>query len=301
MRGWMALGVAALGWSMLAPAQPAAPMRYVHNAPESAADRRYDYQWKILETALEETRAEDGPYELRAAESMTEPRQRFELANATGRLTVMYLGTTEEMERTLVPIRIPVDRNLGGYCVLLIHQARQPDFARVRTLDDLRKFSFGLGLGWLDVDILRASGLRVVTGSSYEGLFEMLENDRFDAFVRASVEVLDEYAPRHAHLPDLAIEQSLVLYYPMPMYFWFPPTAEGRRLADRAERGMRRMIGDGSYDRLFAQYQDRKIRALDLGRRRTIRIDNPLLPRATPFADRRLWFDPATYRPGRLR
>ncbi len=274
-------------------------MRYIHNAPESPGDTRYDYEWKVLETALEKTRHEYGAYELSAAPSMTEPRQRFELANATGALTVMYLGTTPEMESTLVPIRIPVDRNLGGYCVFLIHASRQAEFDRVRTLDDLRRFSFGLGLGWIDVDILRASRLKVVTGSSYEGLFAMLDNDRFDAFVRGAVEVNDEYTPHHAQMPDLAIEHHLVLYYPMPMYFWFSATAEGRRLAARAELGMRRMLADGAYQHLFAAFQDRKIRALDLTHRLTIRIPNPLLGPDTPFADKRLWFDPAGYRAGR--
>src|SRR5213592_2939760 len=97
-RAWMPLGAAVLGWAALAPAQPAATMRYIHNAPESATDTRYEYQWKVLGTALEKTRPEFGPYEFSAAESMTEQRQRFELTNATGRLTVMYLGTTAEME-----------------------------------------------------------------------------------------------------------------------------------------------------------------------------------------------------------
>src|SRR5207248_10000496 len=96
---------------------------------------------------------------------------------------------------------------------------------------------------------------------------------------------------------DLEIEPRLVLYYPMPMYFWFSPTAEGRRLAARAEEGMRLMIADGSYDRIFADFQDSKIRALDLAHRQIFTIDNPFLSAETPFAERRLWFDPITYRP----
>jgi hypothetical protein len=86
-----------------------------------------------------------------------------------------------------------------------------------------------------------------------------------------------------------------VLYYPMPMYFWFAKSPQGRRLAERVERGMRIMLEDGSYDRIFAQYQDDKIRRLRLASRRIIRIDNPLLGPDTPFADRRLWFDPRSY------
>ena len=51
------------------------------------------------------------------------------------------------------------------------------------------------------------------------------------------------------------------------MYFWFPKTDEGRRLAARAEEGMRMMIADGTYDRIFDRYQRSKIERLRLKER----------------------------------
>ena len=269
---------------------------YIYHPPESAFDVRYLYHWEILRTALEKTRPKWGPYRMIPSGRMTEQRQRYELKNATGKLTVMYLSTTPDFEKTLIPIRIPVDRNLGGYCVFLIRRDERDRFAAIRTLDDLRRFRYGLGLGWVDVDILRYNGFQVVTGSSYDGLFEMLSNRRFDVFLRAAVEVLDEYDQRKIAIPDLYIEPSLILYYPLPMYFWFPRTAEGRRLAARAEEGMRMMIADGTYDRIFDKYQRWKIERLRLKERRIFRIENPNVGPETPFADKRLWFDPKTYK-----
>ncbi len=295
-RRWCLGGVTALAASV-AGAAPAGVMRYIHNAPESANDRRYVYHWKILATALERTRAEYGDFVLAEAAPMSESRQAYELRQATGLLTVMYLGTTPEMERELLPVRIPVDKDLGGYSVLLLRRGQEGRYAGVRTVADLRGIRFGLGLGWIDVGILRSAGLTVVTGSTYEGLFEMLNNDRFDVFLRAAVEVLDEVDARRDRFPDLVIEPEVALYYPMPMYFWFSRTDEGRRLAARVEAGMRAMIADGTYDRIFAEFQDWKIRRLDLKHRRIIRLPNPNLGPETPFADRRLWFDPATYEP----
>ena len=271
-------------------------MTYIHHPPESARDVRYLYQWEVLRTALEKTHAKWGPYRLVAGEVMTERRQAYELRNATGNLTVMYLGTTPEFERELVPVRIPVDRSLGGYCVFLVRAGEQARFDAVRTLDDLRQFTYGLGLGWIDVEILRASGFNVVTGSSYDGLFEMLVNRRFDVFLRGAVEILDEYEQRREELRDIRIEDSLLLYYPLPMYFWFAKTPEGQRLAQRAEAGLRLMLADGSYDEIFDRYQRAKIERLHLKARKAYRIDNPFLGPETPLADRRLWFDPATYR-----
>jgi ABC-type amino acid transport substrate-binding protein len=227
---------------------------------------------------------------------MPEKRQAFELRHATGKLTVMYLGTNPEFERDLIPVRIPVDKNLGGYCVFLIRKGERDRFAAARTLDDLRRFSYGLGLGWIDVEILRHSGFKVVTGSSYDGLFSMLVNRRFDVFLRAAVEVLDEYGQRKDAMPDLDIEPGIILYYPLPMYFWFPRTPEGERLAARAREGMLAMIADGTYDRIFFRYQQHKIEQLDLRHRRVFRIENPFLVPETPFQDKRLWFDPTASR-----
>lgn len=277
-------------------AAPAA-MKYVYHAPESSLDVRYLYQWEILRTALDRTTKKWGPYELVAAsEVMSERRQAFEMKNATGKLTVMYLSTNPDFEKSLIPVRIPVDRNLGGYCVFLIRKEDQKRFASVRTLADLRRFRYGLGLDWIDVGILRNSGFTVVTGSSYEGLFEMLISRRFDVFLRGAVEVLDEYEQRKGALPDLAIEENLLFYYPLPMYFWFPRTGEGRRLAARAGEGMRAMIADGTYDAIFDKHQRAKIEGLRLKQRRLFRIENPNIGPLTPLKDKRLWFDPQTYK-----
>jgi hypothetical protein len=272
------------------------PMTYVYDAPESPLDVRYVYHWEILRTALEKTKAKWGAYEMRPSAVMTEQRQAFELKHATGKLTVMYLSTTPDFEKNLVGVHIPVDRNLAGYCVFLIRGEDARRFANVRTLADLHQFTYGLGLGWIDVRILEANGFHVVTGSSYDGLFEMLVNKRFDVFLRSATEVLDEYDRRKNGLRNMRIEDSVLFYYPLPMYFWFPKTAEGRRLAARTEEGMRTMIADGTYDRIFDKYQRAKIERLHLKTRKLLRIRNPYVGAETPFSNRRLWFDPQTYR-----
>lgn len=267
-------------------------MEYVYNAPESGDDIRYQYQWEILKTALEKTKKEYGSYRLVKSQQMSEKRQVFELKNSTNEITVMYLSTTPEMEKDLLPIRIPVDKNLAGYFVMLIRKEDQAEFNRIRTMDELKKKSIGLGYGWIDVEILRANNFKVVTGSTYEGLFKMVANKRFDAFARSAVEILDEYEARKEVLNNIEIEDSLLLYYPLPMYFWFSKTERGELLADRAKKGMEIMIKDGSYDQLFYKYHGDKTRKLNLKGRRIFKIDNPLLVPETPFEHKHLWYNP---------
>src|SRR6185503_16229262 len=137
---------ATLGAAAEARADDPPPMRYVIHRRESESDVRYVYQWKVLEAALEKTRAAYGPYELALSPTlfMTEQRQAAELRRGSDKLTVMYLSTTPELERDLVPVRIPVDRGLGGYCVFLIRRENQPFFDAARSLDDLRRLKIGL-------------------------------------------------------------------------------------------------------------------------------------------------------------
>src|SRR5689334_6181002 len=114
--------ICALALAVIPVVVTAQPMRYIHHPPESPLDKRYEYHWEILRTALERTREKYGPYVMETSAEMTEKRQAFEMRNATGKLTVMYLSTLPEFERDLIPVRIPVDKNLGGYCVFLIRK-----------------------------------------------------------------------------------------------------------------------------------------------------------------------------------
>ncbi len=273
----------------------ASPMTYIYNGPESSLDVRYSYQWEILRTALERTSRKYGPYRMKPSVTMSERRQVYELENATGRLTVMYLDSTPEHESALIPVRIPVDKNLVGYRIFLIRKDEQPKFSSIKSLADLRKFTFGLGSDWIDVPIYRANHFTVVTGSDYDGLFDMLINKRFDIFSRGANEIISEYEERKDRMPDLHIEETMMICYPAPMYFWFSRSPEGEALARRVREGMLSMIADGTYDKIFKTYYGRAIERLDLKNRKIFRINNPFLVPETPLKDKRLWFDPQTY------
>ena len=125
----------------------------------------------------------------------------------------------------------------------------------------------------------------------------MLIYKRFDILLRAAVEILGEVELRKETMPDLYIEDSICLYYPLPMYFWFSKNEEGKRLATRAEEGMRKMMADGKYDKIFDKYQRSKIEKLRLKERKIFYLENQLLGPETPFNDKSLWFNPKTYRP----
>ena len=268
--------------------------RVVYPAFESGADSRYNDILEILKMALDKTVAEYGPYTLKPSKSrMNEARYLAELLNPGGMVNVGWSGTSVQKEKVYGVVRIPLRKGLLGYRVALIARSRQADIDKIRNPGDLRKVSIGQGIGWGDVAIYEANGIKVHT-AGYESLFKMVAANRIDLFPRGINEVFPEYAARHNAIPNLAVEKNLLIYYPWPYYFFF--NKSDKSLAKRVETGLRKMIKDGSFNALFLKYNRASIRKANLKNRRIIRIVNPSLPMDTPLADPSLWFDPASLR-----
>jgi ABC-type amino acid transport substrate-binding protein len=273
----------------------AAPTTLIYPLTSEGVDSRYDYEWAVLRTALEKSSARFGRYDLqRTQAAMSPPRVLHEMGAAQGKINVFVRATSPELERQFLPVRLPVDRGLLGYRLLLIRAADQDRYTRVRTVADLARLRAGLGQGWPDVQILQAAGIPVVEGSSYNGLFSMLDAHRFDFYLRSIDEATREIDERQEQYPHMAIEQTLLVHYPLARYFFLRRDAEGALLAQRIEAGMEMMIRDGTLNTLFMRYKGDLIRKARLAQRHTIRIANPLLGPNTPLGRQELWFNPLT-------
>lgn len=80
----------------------------------------------------------------------------------SGVISVMWGGTSEEMERDFIPIRIDAYRGLMNHRLLFIRQGDQARFDKIKTLEDLKQIRFGQGRSWQDASILESAGLTVV-------------------------------------------------------------------------------------------------------------------------------------------
>lgn len=263
----------------------------------SAADSQYMYDYELLRLALEKTQAEHGAFELRESDvGMSQARAAEEICTGTGTVNIFARSTSIEHESHMLPIRIPLDKGLISYRVFLIRDIDKLRFATVHGLDDLRKLSVGSFTTWVDTKILRDSGFNVVTGASYEGLFKMLVASRFDFFSRSVDEAYREYDERKNQLPDMNVEDSLLLYFPTTRYFFVQKSPSGEKLAKRIEQGLNQMIRDGSFDAQFRKFKEPLIARAHLKTRRVLRIPNPYLPPETPLARKELWYDPLASR-----
>lgn len=223
------------------------PLRIVLPPLERSAQAHISYFPKLLELALQKTQASDGDFVIEYYPKLfTNARFLAELKRG-GEINVMWTMTNLERERELLPIRISLLQGLNSHRIFLIRKEDQDRFSAIRTLDDLRKLKAGQGAQWPDVDVLEHNNLPVITSAHYELLFTMLAGKRFDYFPRGLYEVWEEHKMNADK--GLVIEQSLMLYYPAPIYFFV--NSADTELADRIARGLTIAINDGSFNELF--------------------------------------------------
>jgi hypothetical protein len=220
---------------------------------------------------------------------MAQGRGLAELARGEGPLDLMWTVTDTERETSgLLPVRVPIDRGLMGWRVLLVRRNDLPRWRAPLSHSDIRDRAAGQGHDWPDTAILRANGFKVATSSSYPALFRMLVAGRFDYFPRAVLEVDAELAnDRH---PELAVAPGLMLRYPTASYFFVSPAR--RDLATALRTGLEAAVADGSLQRLHAQHYGGRMRAHAAPPSGIVRLRNPLLPPLTPLMRREFWLDP---------
>jgi len=263
----------------------AATETVVYGRPTADIDRVASYQVDLLKLSLSKSGRQ---FVLRASAEPIPQARAILLLQSNSVINVLWTVTSPEREKHLLPVRIPIDRGLYGWRLFLIHRDAQPRFDAVKNLQDLAALEAGQGHDWPDLTILRASGLRVGAGSSYDGLFEMLARGRIDYFPRALPEVWAELEQR-SQLP-LQIENTLVLHYPSAMYFFV--SQNNPQLAAALQRGLQQAMADGSFAQLFNHYFGAAIKRAKLAQRRRIEIDNPLLPDALLPSESSYWFIP---------
>lgn len=143
------------------------------------------YVVELLQLALARS---GGDYRLEpSAQPMPQSRAQLRLEQDDPGLQVMWAQSRDDLEETLLPIRIPIYRGLIGWRIPLVSAANKDILASARTLDDLRRLRFGQRQDWADTPILRANGLEVKTSQNYESLFRMLDAGRFEVFPREVV------------------------------------------------------------------------------------------------------------------
>ncbi len=253
--------------------------------PESLADERSNYPLALLKLSLQKADAN-----LVLAPSPVRMQQGRSLRSlAQGKLVdVLWTVTTREREAALLPIRIPIDRGLIGWRLLIIRQRDRQAFSAIDDAPGLAAMRAGQGHDWPDTDVLKAQNFTLSTSSAYENLFKMLALGHIDYFPRSVNEIWPEVDARRAM--NFEVAPRIVLRYPQALYYFV--NKDNTALATAIETGLRAALKDGSMMKLFVQHHGDAIARARLSERTVIEIANPTLPPATPLSDRALWFTP---------
>lgn len=231
----------------------------------------------------------DTPYQIISEEGAERTQPRYISDVMSSSIDVLWTATDLNVERDLLPVRIPLFKGLLGHRIFLIEKNSQHKFNNVKTFADLQKLTFGQGASWADTKILEANGLTVVKTMTYQSLLYMVDGDRFDAFPRGVHEPWSEMNS----IPglNLTVEKNIMLVYKMPFYFFV--NKNNTQLAKDLELGLNRAIADGSFDKIFFEEPSVKkaIENADLKNRLVFQLTNPNLPKETPVDRAELWLD----------
>ena len=288
------VGRALAALSMLAlcgaPLRAGATDSYTLDYNFSRPNYRDRHALQVLRAALQASSAKYGPYELSVSPMVME-RDRLVLEMLRGKLVNLSAQiSSPEWERKLIPIRVPIDKGLSNYRISLINGSRQAQFDAITSVSQLKALPLGAGRQWSSTAIFSGAGFDVVPGNSTDNLHSMLAANRFAHFPRGVDEIVFEYERHVATFPALAIERGMVVYMPLPRYFFVAPGEQ--RLAQRLEYGLNLLVTDGSFDKMFHQAYDSVIEKVGLSKRRVFRLDNPFLSPLTPLSNKAYWYDP---------
>lgn len=245
----------------------------------------HSYFIALLKAALE--RGGPGPVTVTEAPLIGSQDRLLRYLETGEYLDVYWVGTTPDRETRLAPVRIPLTGGLLGIRLPVILPERQEEFARIRSTEDLRRYTACQGSQWPDSDILEANSLPVLRINQFHVMYHMLRAGRCDYFPRSVIEVYAEVAaqPQNSFL----IDETLIMAYRYPLYFF--TSRLNMPLNRRLTAGLTAMAHDGSL-RALIEAHPTTAPAFPLSRyqgARVLPLVNPLLPEETPLGDRDLW------------
>ena len=252
-------------------------IRYVDRGP--TLDARHAYKFALINKILEATKSDFGNYSIEPYKTEPGAKRQALLINQGDQINLMWASPgTVIATADVIPVPIDILRGLLGYRVCLINKDSKAPFNTVRDMESIGNIRIGQGVGWADLDVYSFNKIPIVTGSTFEGMFNMLAYNRFDCLALGADEIVYTFHEKRNKWRNLAMEKSLLLYYNYPIYLYV--SSKHPEIAARIEKGLKRLQANGEFDRLFNQYFRQDLEELHLKSRRIVCLKTPYLPPA---------------------
>jgi hypothetical protein len=235
---------------------------------------KFNYYMELIDTALKRTEQEYGPYKLSPLPELTFTRMKRTAKDNS--ISNLILGTSysAEMEADYAYIPIPMDFGITSYRVCFTRKEKIEELKRIKSINELRRYSIGQGKDWLDVAVLRANGFTVIEYPNYKNLFQAVARGRFDLFCRSIDEIRPEWEI-YKDIKGLSIEESFIIHYEFPRFFW--TNRENKLLIERLSKGLSSIFEDSTALTIWKKHHLKNIEFVKLKGRNIFYLENPQL------------------------
>ena len=245
-----------------------------------ASEKRDEYQFRLLELALQKTVSKYGKYELtKNNEKYTSLRSRRELARGET-INIIALPTPTSPPKALEPqasiIKKPLLRGLLGYRKLVVRRSDLQKFENINSVAELQHLAAGQGRDWEDINIYRLNNYSVVDNADYFNLFAMLAAGRFDYIPLSVIEVDDIMVRFSQYSKEFVVVPNLIIYYPFPVLYNI--SERHPELVARLEQGLDLAQADGSFNKLFETYFAKELDKLSAQKLKVFILKSPEVP-----------------------
>jgi len=263
----------ALCWLMpSALAEEPMQVKYLGNNVDLVSE---DYYLALITAALKATESSHGAYQLVFTQEPLSSERKHELLVTGEKMNVDRLvgfPTQKGAREGLIRVAVPVLNGFMGYRILLIRKEDQTRFRSIKTLAELTQLPMGFGKGW-EGHVYKHNGFSVAEPLTMTSLLKMLAGKRYFFVPLSVIEIDDHYEIEGARVENLVPEQTLLIYMPLPVYFYVSP--EYPALAERLTVGLGYLKKSGQMGDLFKAHFGARLQRLHLSERTLIELSNP--------------------------
>lgn len=252
--------------------------QFIINHSESNLDHRYQYTYDLLQLVIDATNADFGQASLEVSDVIMSRNRILRELQDGQTINVIAEASSLEWNTKLIPIKIPIRKGIQGFRVFIIQKKNVKSLAQITSIMQLTSLKTGSGSQWSTKVAMQQAGFEVIESVQYDSLFNMLSKGRFVTFGRGVNEAYQELEQFNLQYPNLVIDENILLHIPLATYFYVSPNKP--HLAQRIEVGLRRIINNGEFDRLFYKRHCDFLRKSKMNQRLIFKIDNPLISEA---------------------
>lgn len=226
----------------------------------------------VIRRALEITEPEYGAFKLQLIEINMNGDRMIHSSLSGELINTVIVPPSNEWDRQHIAIRIPIRLGLLSYRLLLVNKADLAKFEKIQTLQELKDLRVGLTNYWETTKILKNEAFNILETAHFDGLFLMLDKQRFDYLPRGIYEIFSELNARQNVLSNVVVEPTIALHIPMLSYVYVSPSEQ--RLAKRIKAGLQKLMFNGELKTLLYKHYGEDLVRANLKDRKVFEIKN---------------------------